>query len=375
MKKHTCTSLYIDNIPIYVIDDEIKPLKEELESFLDGMDYMKSKEFSLNTLFPHEIQANNIIEGYQDDASFIDAIIHHTVKISDEKRKKRILNLYRGYKYIFEGKDINEDTLRHLYKILSEGLLDTYDLRHMGKYYRQAPVYIYYSSNIGIAPDEGVDYHLIREKMQLLLAFLNETPTDCLTDTFLVSQLAKIYFYYIHPYFDINGRTARTTAMWHLLNKEAYPFIIFNRGIQLAKQEYYKVIRDVKKYRNATFFLNYMMIGVKKELEKEYIIDMITQSSGKLSTLEYQTLQYILSMRGEWTYYDFASYYNHANDKKSRPEVIQTMIEPLIDKGIIIPGRTTKCSKEQNRFFTLNEAKYEIDPDKVKRISLVTKDH
>ena len=143
MKKHTCTSLYIDNIPIYVIDDEIKPLKEELESFLDGMDYMKSKEFSLNTLFPHEIQANNIIEGYQDDASFIDAIIHHTVKISDEKRKKRILNLYRGYKYIFEGKDINEDTLRHLYKILSEGLLDTYDLRHMGKYYRQAPDYIH----------------------------------------------------------------------------------------------------------------------------------------------------------------------------------------------------------------------------------------
>ena len=51
MKKHTCTSLYIDNIPIYVIDDEIKPLKEELESFLDGMDYMKSKEFSLNTFF------------------------------------------------------------------------------------------------------------------------------------------------------------------------------------------------------------------------------------------------------------------------------------------------------------------------------------
>ena len=44
------------------------------------------------------------------------------------------------------------------------------------------------------------------------------------TDYFIKSQIMHFYFVYIHPYFDINGRTARTTSLWHLLNEKAYPF-------------------------------------------------------------------------------------------------------------------------------------------------------
>ena len=66
--------------------------------------------------------------------------------------------------------------------------------------------------------------------------------TGSKTDIFLKSQIMHFYFVYIHPYYDINGRTARTTSMWYLLNKEAYPFIIFNRGISLNKKEYYRVL-------------------------------------------------------------------------------------------------------------------------------------
>ena len=46
------------------------------------------------------------------------------------------------------------------------------------------------------------------------------------------------YFVYIHPYFDVNGRTSRTLAMWYLLNEEAYPYIIFNRAINNNASNY-----------------------------------------------------------------------------------------------------------------------------------------
>lgn len=76
--------------------------------------------------------------------------------------------------------------------------------------------------------------------------------------------------------------------MWYLLNHGAYSYIIFNRGIQQSKLKYYKVIRDVQKYKNVTFFLNYMMASLKVELEKEHIMELISQSCRyKLSSLDY----------------------------------------------------------------------------------------
>ena len=68
-KEYRRLSLLVDDIPLYVVDREIAPLKEELESFLEGMSYMKSRKFSRDVLFSHEIQANNVIEGYYDDVS------------------------------------------------------------------------------------------------------------------------------------------------------------------------------------------------------------------------------------------------------------------------------------------------------------------
>mgnify|MGYP003296361204 FL=1 len=73
------------------------------------------------------------------------------------------------------------------------------------------------------------------------------------------------YFVYIHPYFDINGRTSRTVAMWYLLNNSIYPYIIFNRGINFDST-YDKTIRECKDRYEITKFLKYMLINVKKEL-------------------------------------------------------------------------------------------------------------
>ena len=127
-------------------------------------------------------------------------------------------------------------------------------------------VYIYYSSNLEIEPDMGLPANQLDLYMDEFFNYINSnTSLVSNTEHFIKSQIMHFQFVNIHPYYDINGRTSRTTSMWYLLNNDVYPYIIFNRGISLNKNLYYKIIRDVKQYRNVTFFLNYMLDNVKIE--------------------------------------------------------------------------------------------------------------
>ena len=405
MKKHTELPLLVDDQKLYLIEDDLKRRREEMDDFLQGLDYMNSRQFSQDVLFSHEVQANNLIEGYKDDVELVNNVIYHRLRIKDKDKRNRILNLYKGYKYILEGKKISKDTVRRLYNILSKDLLSEEDTQNMGEYYRKNPVYIYRSGlmntviedfpdmksylyfirelygeetmkkhsrmySMGVHPDKVSDY------MTRLYDFMKNDDTlntGSETDIFLKSQIMHFYFVYIHPYYDLNGRTARTTSMWYLLNKEAYPFIIFNRGISLNKQEYYRVIHDVEKYKNVSFFLNYMMEHVRTELEKEYVMDMINSSvNGTLTSLDFQTLQYILSMKQSLTYLDFRSFYNSQNsEKKPFGEIYDNMLVPLLEKGVIIErDKTHKCTPngKENHFFEVNDKLYDKDSPKIKRL-------
>lgn len=365
--------LNMNGISLRVMDDELKVLRDDLDMFVSDVKYMNTLKFSKSVLFSHEIQANNFIEGYKDDVETIYEVIHRCSNISNEEKKKRILNLYRGYKYILKRNDIDKDNLKELYNILSKDLLSSYDLSNMGEYYRNNPVYIYYSTRMDIPPDEGIKPELIDNYMNSLLEYIsNDNNNLSKADLFIKSQIIHFYFVYIHPYFDINGRTSRTTSMWYLLNNQSYPFIIFNRAIQLYKTEYYKVIRDAKKYSNVTFFLKYMMDHTREELEKDYIINIIKDNCNcDMSTVDYQSLHYILSMKGLKTYVDFAQFYNSQNEKKKVYDIYNDMLYPLIDKKIIIPTKPTNKSVGgigNNYNFELNKSLYEVDNNKIKKI-------
>ena len=389
MKKQISPKVYLPlqlmgDRKLYINSDRFQILKEDLEKFLDGEKYMNSKNFSKKVLLSHEIQSNNVVEGYKDDVETVKEVINDSLEIKDPKKRQRILNLYRGYRYILEGKDINKDNLKTLYSILSEDLLEPTDLSNMGEYYRNDDVFIYFSDrldmgsekdDLGTKYDMGIKPKYIDEYMDKLFEYIqsdndNKTPTDY----YIKSQIMHFYGVYIHPYYDINGRTSRTMSMWYLLNNEVYPYVIFNRGIKLQKNKYYLVIRDVKKYCNISFFINYMLENVKVELEKEYIMHGIASStSSKLTSLDYQTLNYILSMKGLKTVSDFTSFYNNYNDKKRQKEIFERMIIPLMDKGIIQEVRKTNnniYANTSNFLFELNPSRIDNNPEKIKQLKL-----
>ncbi len=372
VKKTIQPDKYMD-VNLFIKPDRYIGVKNELIDFLEKEKHLCTKAFAKKVMFSHEIKANNQIEGYGDDIEVIKQVIEKTKYIKDLEKRQRILNLYHGYNYILRTKEINKETLKKLYSILSKDLLDPRDLSRMGQYYRAAPVYILKKGRLDIEPYQGISYEKIDEFMDRYFDFLNRPIDGDITDEYIKSQILHYYFVYIHPYFDVNGRTSRTVSMWYLLNQKSFPYIIFNRGISFKECEYTKVIEDVRKYCDLSYFINYMLSTVKVELEKEYIMQQEANlSNSKFTGLDYQTLLYFLTLNGLKTVLDFTNLYNKFNDKKSVKEIYETMIVPLLDKGVLDIDRKTKknmFSDSSNVVLKLRN-KDEIDREKVKRLIL-----
>ena len=223
--------------------------------------------------------------------------------------------------------------------------------------------------------DEGLPYVKVPEYMDLYFDFVNNFKiSNAQTDQFIKSQLMHFYFVYIHPFFDINGRSSRTIAMWYLLNNSVYPYIIFNRGINFDSN-YDDIIYNCKNSHDITRFLKYMLINVKKELEKEYIVhNLHEQTSRHWHSTDYEMLNYFLSLNGNKTVLDYANLYNRMNSKKRVKEFFETMVLPLIDDKTLTIERETKkimFNNQPNLVLSLNKNKMEkINTEKVKRLTL-----
>lgn len=366
----------IEGRHFFVRNSILLDLIKELESFLEEASFMNSKTFSKKVMFTHEIKANNTIEGINDDVTLIEQVIKNAKNLKDTERKNRIINLYQAYKYILKGDNINSETVKNLYSILSKDLLLSEDRERMGEYYRNDKVYILRNGRLDDSIDYGIDAKLIDEYMSCFFEYVN-SPNNFQNSTeyYIKSQLMHFYFVYIHPYFDINGRSSRTIAMWYLLNNSIYPYIIFNRGINFMAN-YDRTIWESKESYNLTKFIELMLISVKKEFEKEYIVYHLTQDSQrKWTTQDFQTLEYFLNMKNEQkTVLDFASIYNRFNEKKSNREIYESMIAPLIDEKIFDVIRTTNKNMydtEPNMVLELSKKKLSnINMEKITRLPL-----
>ena len=350
-------------------------LRRELDSFVSNNSHINNRLFSKKIMFTHELKANNTIEGINDDLEVIERVIDNARQIKDEEKRNRIINLYRGYKFILEGHDISEETFIKLYKILSNDLLDRYSLANMGPRYRKNRVLILNHGRMDDSYDEGVPYEWIQELMDCYFNYINngEVFGDD-TGYFIKSQIMHFYLVYIHPFFDVNGRTSRTTAMWYLLNHDIYPFIIFNRGINFDST-YDDTIKECKDRHELTKFIRYMMINTKKELEKEYVMHSLSSNNRrKLRSIDYQTLEYFITMTGQKSVLDFCCMYNRFNAKKRVVDIFYEMIYPFLEDGTFVVERETKKNmfgNHKNMILSLNRDKLQgLDRSQLTRISL-----
>jgi len=361
----------VDGTRFYIKKELLRSSKESLETLLQDETYLHTREFAKKAMLFHEIKSNNEVEGYKDDIETIRDAIKNAESIHDPQKRARILNLYNAYLYILKIKKMDKERLRHLYNLTSKDVLSQYEQENMGEYYRSRTVYILNGGRLDTYPDEGVPEDRIEQFMDAYFNFLENYTAENETDEYIKSQILHFYFVYIHPYFDVNGRTSRTLAMWYLLNKKAYPYIIFNRGISFSGSSYDKSIIGVKNTNNLTPFIKFMLDTVQKELEKEYVIHTI---SGKikpsLTPTEYQALLYFITMKGQKSIFDFANFYNTRHDHKKVTEIYQTMLEPLLDKGVLDIERESskECQGIRNKILSLRPI--DINPEKIRNLKM-----
>lgn len=351
----------------------LEPYKDDIMRFLDNDD-MRTLSFAKRAMMSQEIKANNTIEGITDDLSIIDEVIKNKSSLSD-REKKRIINLYHGYQYILTHKDINKETLRELYLLLSDEILGDYDKTSMGEYYRTKPVYILKGSSLNNDYYEGINPKQIDWYMNYFIDYIN---SDFLTgneiDSFVKSQIMHFYFVHIHPYPDVNGRTSRTVAMWYLLNQKSYPYVIFNRAISFSKSMYEKNLIITRDTDNITLFLKYMLKNTLLELEKEYVIGNIKKNSdANLTKVDLQMIEYLLTTNSNLTAKDLATTYNSYNDHRRINIIIDEKIMPLVEKNIFVRKNDTKGfidGVRHNFNIGINEDLLDIKKEKIKYLKI-----
>lgn len=358
MKVLSLTS--VDGRKILMQDKLFYDLIIELEFALKNMPFLNCFEFSKKVMFSHEIKNNNNIEGIIDDIDSIIKVVKEKKVDDDSKKQLRIFNLYKGYCYILKNSCIDKNSLKELYDILSNGLLDEFEKNNMGEFYRTTTGIILNKGRLDDSYDVTMDPELIDNYMNLLFEYIAQNnELDNMTEYFIKSMIVHFYFVCIHPYYDINGRISRTLAMWYLLNNKCYPYLLFNRAISFDFSDYDETIKYCKDKADVTSFIKKMLICVKKDIEKEYILNNINNSiNSSLSTSDYQTLHYILSMNGLKSLMDFSTMYNLKNDKRKVIDIYKSMIEPLLDKGVLEIIRYTKknyCSGLSNFEFKIKD--------------------
>lgn len=375
MKEFTILDLPTANNNNFHFNDEyLKPYKEEVTAFLNNQDYMNTIDFAKKMMMSQEIKSNNVIEGINNDLSTIDEVIKNKSNLSKRERK-RIINLYHGYQYILTHQTIDKDHLRELYNCLSDGILDHYDQKYQNSYYRTVPVYISRASITDNDLFTGIEPSKLDFYMDKFFEFVNSNDfikNDI--DVFIKSQIMHLYFVYVHPYLDVNGRTSRTVAMWYLLNHEKYPYIIFNRAIAFAERDYTANIIKARNHGDMTLFLKYMLEHILIELEKEYVVHNIDENTNfKLTKEELQILEYILTMKGNLTVKDLATIYNRYNEIGKVTSIYTEKIIPLIEKGIILDKGKTKgkiTREDANIKIGINLDIIDVDKTKIKHLEL-----
>ena len=332
----------------------IQKLKKEIEDFIVEEPFLEDFNFMRKMLLTIEIKSNNAIEGLYDNVENIEETIQNGLGYNIDKN--RIMNLYYGYRYILLHKDINKDSLKKLYSILSKNLLEKVSENNMGEYYRNGDVLILDNpSSMYLSTfDKGLPPEEVELAMDDLFQFIQEDSSNRDLDIFIKSQIIHFYFVYIHPYFDVNGRTARTVSLWYLIQNKAYPFVIFNRGISLSRKKYKQSIKKSRK-GNITPFLEYSLKTLKKELEKEKIIYNIRSNYGSsIPKEEYEILEYILTSKSH-TIREVLELYARTNYPIKKEKILLEKIYPLIEKGIVILNEKEQTLKINKKFITINK--------------------
>ena len=220
-----------------------------------------------------------------------------------DEEENRIFGLKQGFEFISHKENkITEENIFKLYMMAIGNFLDDESKPKQGNYYRHDTVYVM-SDRV---EHSGIDHKKLPEYMKSFIEFAN--AKDSINDL-LKATMLHFYIAFLHPYFDGNGRMARLTQMWFLIQKgyESTLFVPFSSYVEKSRRKYYDAYTLVEEnYKlsgviDITPFLIYFTQNVYEKMTGDTVKANTLEkynsalSSGEITEKEAKLWQFVLS--------------------------------------------------------------------------------
>ncbi|MCQ2770979.1 MAG: Fic family protein [Clostridia bacterium] len=286
-------------------------------SFRNMDSITKSRIFS-------EIEGSLNIESIPTTRKLLNDLIIEN-KNPKDNNEQIIVNMSRAIEFVNTCPEFNDKNLHALYSILSFNCLNENQRLPENEMYR--------NDEVIIDRYTGCPHENIKTCMDSLFKFVNTNLSNSKFDM-LLPHIAHYYILYVHPYFDLNGRTARMVSYWInlLLNNEALPPVIAD-AINQTKSEYYAALRETRDTHNdLTYFLLYIFkISIKYFLVYKNIELIEAKLKNKNIVLSETDKNYfkkiMISLKGTFVYDDFLKCSNADMSKQAAFKILNRFEE------------------------------------------------
>lgn len=267
------------------------------------------------------------------------------------KDEKMILNSYKAMNFInseeFLEKKLSIESLLELQSILTKDTLD--DKTEEWRFRNDSDEIVVQNSTwteiYHIPPNEKI----LQEELKKLVSYANDEDSN-FTHPFIKATILHFWIWYLHPFCDWNGRTARSLFYWYLLKKWywGFSYIPISSVIKNSKTQYNNAyIYSEQDENNLTYFLVYIANKTKQAFEdfEKYLDKKRKEQKSVISLVshlwlnERQTKLISYFLKNNWSYTNNSihkNYYWIAIDTAKRD------LEYLLEKWFLIKQKQWK---------------------------------
>ncbi len=321
----------------------IESLGNKLYDKIENYGSLK-KGFLANSTIEEAI-TSAIYEGANSTRSKAKALIA-AKKSPQNKDEWMLINNYFAMRFIKRNSTypVSNRLILKIHEIVSRNTLEGDDANFCGKF-RDDKVYI--------GEHEGITHTKIEETLNEVIALISGHPR------FIHGLIKGILFHYfiayIHPFFDGNGRTARTLFYFKMIKNDLkfVELLSISANLKEHGKRYERSFELVKEHDlDMTFFIDFCLDSLIAALEEvEIKVNYLMNFSSLESSMGINPNQVSLLQRMALNKYRPFTIEEYAKDIGKSREIARRELKGLLKKGLL------KEEKKGKKFFYLIEDK------------------
>lgn len=320
--------------------NESKELRDKLNECMQKYNRIHFKHYK--NCYIKTAYSNNAISGYLTVADTLNVIATKNVKNKEQKTVLNTIGIIEGG--LLETKGFSNEYIIKIWSLLNNGALN---YMKMHDCYRKQEVRIGKGVvKTTIAPTYvAPHYSKVPEMMNDLVNFANRTDINPL----LQSIAFSMYFVYVHPFLDGNGRTSRLLMTKLLVDKgmDKFRYLSITSSILKYKREYMLKLKEIEQKNNGdiTSYIDLMLTVFERlfdlALQSFYTSDVDTIKG--FNKRQQVMLQYMIDNRVTLGKKEYKKIWNsiagrYKMDKIAEPQALNDLIF-MLDKDILVLDR------------------------------------